>query len=201
MSAAFDRAAALSPEASVALYSFGRRELLDAATAEVADYLEELGLLGSDRALVDIGCGVGRFERALAGRVARIVGLDISPAMIELARRNCVGLANVDLRLSSGKDLAAIATASADMVLAIDAFPYIVSASPALAEIFFHDVARALKPSGDFVVVNYSYRADEAADRADVARLAALNDFRVLRSDERPFVCWDGRVFHLGKET
>jgi hypothetical protein len=201
LSAAFDRAAALSPEASVALYSFGRPELLDAATAEAAEYLERLGLLGPDRALIDIGCGVGRFERALAGKVARIVGLDISPAMIDLARGACAGLANVEIQRISGKDLAEIAGASADLVLAIDAFPYIVSAAPGLAEIFFREVARVLKPSGGFVLVNYSYRDDDVADRADVARLAASNDFRVLRSDERPFVCWDGRVFHLGKQT
>jgi SAM-dependent methyltransferase len=200
LSAAFDRAAALSPEASVALYSFGRPELLDAATAEVADYLETLGLLGPDRALVDIGCGVGRFERALAGKVARIAGLDISPAMVELAGRNCAGLANVAIRLSSGKDLAAIASVSADAVLAIDVFPYIVSASPALAEIFFREIARALKPRGDLLLINYSYRSD-AADRADVARLALSTGLRVLRSDERPFRCWDGRVFHLRKEA
>ncbi len=200
LSAAFDRAAALSPEASVALYSFGRPELLDAATAEVAKYLGELGLLGRERALVDIGCGVGRFERALADKVGRIVGLDISPTMVEIAQRNCAGLANVEIRLSSGKDLAAIATAGADAVLAIDVFPYIVSASPALADKFFQEIARALKPGGDFLLANYSYRADDIADRADVARLAASCGFRVLRSDERPFVGWDGRVFHLGKE-
>jgi SAM-dependent methyltransferase len=201
LSAAFDRAAALSPEASVALYSLGRPELLDAATAEVADYLDKLGLLGPDRTLIDIGCGVGRFERALANKVGRIAGLDISPAMVELARRNCAGLANVDIRLSSGKDLAAIAAASADAVLAIDAFPYIVSASPGLAEIFVREIARTLKPRGDFLLVNYSYRSDVAADRAEIARLALSTGFRVLRSDERPFGCWDGRVFHLRKKT
>ena len=36
---------------------------------------------------LDFGCGVGRLTQALARRVARVVGADISPVMIDLARR------------------------------------------------------------------------------------------------------------------
>ncbi|MEM7681031.1 MAG: class I SAM-dependent methyltransferase [Planctomycetota bacterium] len=38
-------------------------------------------------AALDFGCGVGRLTQALAGRFARVVGVDISPTMIEQARR------------------------------------------------------------------------------------------------------------------
>ncbi len=201
LAAAFDRAAALSPEASVALYSLGRPALLDAATAEVVAYLESLSLVGSDRALLDIGCGVGRVERALAGRVAGILGLDISPAMVAIARRDCAGLANVDIRLSSGLDLSGVDGASIDCALAVDAFPYIVLAAHDLPGRLFGEIARVLKPSGDLLIANYSYRADPSADPADIARLAQVYGFGVLRSDERPFRSWDGRVFHLGKKA
>ncbi|HLJ72786.1 MAG TPA: class I SAM-dependent methyltransferase [Roseiarcus sp.] len=201
LAAAFDRAATLSPAASVALYSLGRPELLDAATADVVGYLETLGVIGPDRALLDIGCGVGRFERALAGKVARIVGLDISPAMVEIARRDCAGLANIDIRLCSGADLSGVADASMDCALAVDAFPYVVLAAGGLPRRLFEEMARVLKPGGDVLIANYSYRADLAADPSDVARLAHLNGLVVLRSDERPFRSWDGRVFHLGKKA
>ena len=37
--------------------------------------------------MLDIGCGTGRLEAALAGR-ARVWGVDAEPAMLEVARRN-----------------------------------------------------------------------------------------------------------------
>ena len=38
------------------------------------------------RTICDIGCGSGRFVAALAGRGARVTGLDFAPAMLRLAR-------------------------------------------------------------------------------------------------------------------
>ena len=57
----FDRLVATNAEASVALYSLGEPGLLDAATLEVVELLERLGVLGPERQVLDIGCGIGRF--------------------------------------------------------------------------------------------------------------------------------------------
>ena len=91
----FDRLVEMNAEASVALYSLGEPGLLDAATREVVDLLDQLAVLGPERHVLDIGCGIGRFERALADRVAAITGIDISPQMLQAARQRCAGLANV----------------------------------------------------------------------------------------------------------
>lgn len=195
--AAFDRAAAVSGEASVALYSLGRADLLDAATHDVVEDMESHGVLGQRRALLDIGCGVGRFQVALAEKVGRILGLDISPGMIHAARQRCAGLANVSLSLYSGKHLHQIADSSFGAVLAIDVFPYIVAASSTLPARFFSEVARVLEPGGDFYLINYSYGRGAAADAREVARLSHDSDFKALRSGDRPFRNWDGQVFHL----
>jgi 2-polyprenyl-3-methyl-5-hydroxy-6-metoxy-1,4-benzoquinol methylase len=48
--------------------------------------LDELGDLTGKRVL-DIGCGPGRYAVSAAERGADVVGIDISPAMLELARR------------------------------------------------------------------------------------------------------------------
>lgn len=48
-----------------------------------------------DEAL-DVGCGAGAFTRELAGRARHVVGIDLSPAMIELARRRSSHLSNVE---------------------------------------------------------------------------------------------------------
>jgi SAM-dependent methyltransferase len=124
----FDSAVRESPEASVALYSFGDAALLAQATEEVVALLERLGVLAPERAVLEIGCGIGRFAEALASRVAAVVGIDIAPGMIEAARERCAELANVRLLPTSGQDLAGFGPASFDLVLAIDSMPYIYRA-------------------------------------------------------------------------
>lgn len=39
------------------------------------------------RPVIDVGCGNGRLSRALAGRFTRVIGVDLSPRAVELARR------------------------------------------------------------------------------------------------------------------
>ena len=54
--------------------------------ASVLSYLSSLGVtVGTKRAL-DFGCGVGRLTQALASHFDEVVGIDIAPSMIELAR-------------------------------------------------------------------------------------------------------------------
>lgn len=40
------------------------------------------------RSALDFGCGVGRLTRALTKRVERVVGVDIAPSMLRIAREN-----------------------------------------------------------------------------------------------------------------
>ena len=40
------------------------------------------------RSALDFGCGVGRLTRALTKRVKRVVGVDIAPSMLRMAREN-----------------------------------------------------------------------------------------------------------------
>lgn len=193
----FDRAVGRSEVASVAGYSLGDPALLERATREVVDLLERWDLLGIHRQTLEIGCGIGRMQVALAPRVAEVHGIDISPRMIEAARRRCAGLPNVHLSLGSGRDLAGFAAESLDMVYAVDSFPYIFQAGPALAEAHFHEAARVLRPGGDFVIFNYSYRDDLAGDKRDVNRLARAAGFAVMVSGGQPFTFWDGIVFRM----
>ena len=195
----FDRLAEDSPEASVALYSFGRPELLNAATDEVVELLERLGVLGPERQVLEIGCGIGRFAQALASRVAAITGIDIAPAMIETARERCAGLANVMLLETFGRDLSPFRSASFDLVLAVDAMPYIWRAGTAVVATHFAEIARVLRRGGDCVILNLSYRADLARDRKDVRRLAEAAALRVLRNGTLDLRLWDGATFLLRK--
>ena len=197
--AAFDRAARQNPEASVALYSLGNAGLLEAATEEVAGRLREWGLVSSETECLDLGCGIGRFERALGTAVARIVGLDISEAMLATARRRCHGLANVEFRQVSGRDLSGFDDGSFGLVLAVDSFPYMVQSGPTLAERMLSECARVLRPAGQLLILNYSYRGDVERDRSDLSAFAEKSSLELVRNGAAEFSLWDGVVFQLRK--
>ena len=189
----FDRLAAASPEAGVALYTLGDPALLAAATAEVVATLVGWGLLGGNRDALDLGCGMGRFAEAMAPHLRSVLGLDLSAGMIAEARRRSRN-ANVRFAVGTGRDLAGVADASVDLVLAADVFPYLVEAG--LADGHVAEMARVLRPGGAAAVLNYSYRGDPERDRVELAA-APGRDFTLERGGERPFRLWDATAFLL----
>lgn len=193
----FDRAVTLNEEASVAAYSLGDPALLDAYTAEILEVLESWQVLGPGRTVLEIGCGIGRLQAALAPLVRGSHGIDISPNMIAAARRRCAGLANVHLSRCSGRDLAGFADRSFDLVLAADSFPYIYQGGRDLVGVHFQEIARVLRPGGDFVLLNYSYRASREADRREVQRLCRSFGLELLVAGTQPFRLWDGEAYHI----
>jgi predicted TPR repeat methyltransferase len=195
----FDRAVAVSPEAAVALYSLGSTEILDRATAEIVARLDEWRLLGPKVAALDIGCGIGRLEMALAPRLRAISGIDLSAQMIAEARRRCAGLANVEFAVCDGTGLAAFSGRPFDLILAVDVFPYLVAAAPAFAERHIADAAGLLRPGCALAILNYSYRGDLDIDRRAIADLSDRYGFAVERNGTRDFALWDGATFLLRK--
>jgi len=193
----FDWSVAQSSESSVALYSLGSAQILHAATAEIVELMEAQSLLGPARDVLDLGCGTGRFEVALSARVRSVTGIDVSPGMIAEARRRCARLANVCLETCSGRDLADFDDRSFDLVLAVDSFPYLVQSGMALVERHFAEIRRVLRPGGDLLILEFSYRNDLGRDCDDVRRLAASHSMDVRTAGAQPFSVWDGVVFHL----
>jgi SAM-dependent methyltransferase len=193
--AAFDDAVAAHPEASVALYTLGDPRLLDAASREIAAALADWGLLGPDRRVLDLGCGIGRMLPALAQSCALAVGVDVSAGMLAEARRRCAASSNLLLVRSSGRDLAMFPDGSFDLVLAVDSFPYLHLSG--IAGPMFAEAARLLAPGGSLAILNYSYRDDFEADRQDLDRLAQAHGLDVVRRGTRDFVLWDGASFVL----
>lgn len=193
----FDWSVTESEEASVALYSLGSPELLAEATREIVDVLDAWGVLGPERRVLDLGCGIGRMEEALAGKALHITGIDVSEKMIDAARRRTAHLQNVTLSTCSGKDLAAHPDHTFDLVLAVDSFPYLVQSGDALVDAHFGEARRVLAPGGDFVILNFSYRDDLARDAADVAQLAEKHGFGVVTSGTAPLRLWNAPAFRM----
>jgi SAM-dependent methyltransferase len=191
--AMFDRAVALSPEASVAAYSLGDAGVLDRATAELLAWLNEERLLGLEKDVLDLGCGIGRVALAIAPRARSVLGLDVSPGMIDEAQRRNAR-ENLRFAVTSGLDLARLRDRSFDLVLAVDSFPYLVQAG--VAERHAAEAARVLRPGGALAILNLSYRSlDE--DRAAASRWAEDYGFDLVRDGTAPFTLWDGVAFLL----
>jgi hypothetical protein len=61
------------------------------------------------------------------------------------------------------------------------------------------EAARVLRPGGALLILNYSYRGDDTADREEVAALFAASGVAVERLGTRDLALWDAAAF-LGRK-
>ena len=102
---------------------------------------------------IDFGCGVGRIVVPLAKRCKKVIGVDVSPSMIEEAKRNCASynINNVDFV----SDLSTIEQ-EADFINTTLALQHIETKRGMK---IIEDLIRKLRPSGIFVFqVPYAFR-------------------------------------------
>ena len=97
------------------------------------------------RLVLDLGCGKGRFTSRLAGRGARVIGLDVSGAMLRAAK-----VAGLPVALGSIRRLP-IPDASVDAVLFVEVLEHV---SPADLPGVLAEAARVLRPGGTVVIVD-----------------------------------------------
>ncbi len=195
----FDRSVSRNEMASVAAYSLGDPKILAKATREVVDLLTRWELLGPDQRTLEIGCGIGRMQEALAPRVGEAHGIDISPRMLDAARKRCAGFPTLISPWARGAISPPSRPKAWTWSTPVDSFAYIAQAGPALAEAHFHEAARVLRPGGDFVIFNYSYRDTLKADIRDVHRHARAAELNVTVAGSQPFTFWDGIAFRMRK--
>jgi ubiquinone/menaquinone biosynthesis C-methylase UbiE len=103
---------------------------------------------GPTDVVLDLGCGNGHHLLAIGADVARGIGIDISPGMIELARarfRNSPGRANLTFEVDDAEELKGIADQSIDLAICIGAFEHMLDKRAVLASIH-----RVLKFGGRF---------------------------------------------------
>jgi ubiquinone/menaquinone biosynthesis C-methylase UbiE len=191
----FDRAVALDEVSSVAIYALGDETLLAEATQEIVAALTSWNLLHRSTRALEIGCGIGRFATALAPLVAEYRGVDVSSGMVAAARRRCAGLANVGIGQCDGRSLDGIATASTDLVLAIDVAPYWHQAGPHVVAAMLAESRRVLVSGGALVVLGWSYRGDDEAVARDALARTSLHGFSAIEPRGPKLRSWDAPAF------
>ena len=111
--------------------------------------------LRSDDVVLDLGSGAGKDVFLAAQKVGaggRVIGVDMTPEMLALARRNAVrffettGLANVEFREGKIEDLP-VDDASVDVVIS----NCVINLSPDKTRVF-REIRRVLKPGGRMIV-------------------------------------------------
>jgi SAM-dependent methyltransferase len=108
--------------------------------------------------LLDICCGTGLLAKSLAENGIFVVGVDGSPEMIQIARKNCEGISNTEFEACEMTEIAF--ESEFDIITCtFDSINYLLKSEDILQ--FFKLVAQALKPGGQFIfdsntLVSYS---------------------------------------------
>lgn len=118
---------------------------------------------------LDFGCGVGRLTQPLAARFDHVVGIDISPTMVELARRlNRYG-DRVTYVLNAGPELEFVPSASIDFGMSFITLQHI---PPDAARLYLTELVRVLRPGACLFFQVPSHRNDQLVDGNATGALA-----------------------------
>jgi len=145
----WDRRARVDPRYWVAATAEAdEASYVESAERDAASLLDGLrGRIGPEGHVLDLGCGIGRLSAQIAGRFAEVVGVDVSPAMIQAARALHAGRPGLRFEANSGNDLDEFPTGSMDLVFSYSVLPHL----PAdVLESYFLEVGRVLRPGGWF---------------------------------------------------
>ena len=150
----------------------------------------EVGVLGDVAGLdvVELGCGTAYFSAWLARRGARVVGVDVTPAQLETARRMQAELGPEFELVEASAEAVPLADASFDLVLS--EYGASIWCDPGA---WIPEAARLLRPGGRLVFLRNSTLAILCSrDEGRVEERLARAQFGMLRFE------WEGGVeFHL----
>ncbi len=121
----------------------------------------------SDADALEIGCGTGGFSRLLAQRYRRVLALDLSPRMIEIARERSRAYPNIDFQVADVMDYEF--TAEHFGCVASIATLHHLPFEPILSKI-----KSILKPGGFFLALDL-FEAESLADFAIAALAVPVN--------------------------
>jgi len=168
-------------------------ELLDRQLSPLGLHAIEALAPAPGEVVVDIGCGAGQTVLQLAERVGpegRVIGIDIAPLLLDVARRRADGLSQVSF-LEGDAQTVALPEGSLDGVFS--RFGVMAFADPAAAFANFH---RMLKPPGRLAFVCW-----RALDENELDLLPLQAAGLEARADATPFSFADPEVLRATLQT
>jgi ubiquinone/menaquinone biosynthesis C-methylase UbiE len=114
---------------------------------------------GDSSRVADVGCGTGRAAAFLAKHDLDVVGLDVSPAMLEVAR-----IAHPDIRFEEGR-LADLPVEDASLAGVVCWYSIIYTPPERLGEVFT-EVKRVLNPGG-YLLLGFQAGSGEPVHRTE----------------------------------
>lgn len=116
---------------------------LEAVTTPTAAELVRHARICAGQAVLDVGCGTGVAALTAARAGARVRGLDLSPVLLEQARKHAA-LANVEIEFREG-DAEALPYENASFDVVISQFGHMFAPRP---DVTVGEMLRVLKPGG-----------------------------------------------------
>jgi SAM-dependent methyltransferase len=156
--------------------SFGKAAVM--TSAETLGALVELVPADADARWLESACGTGLVSRALAGKVGSVTGVDLTPAMLEQAKRGATdeGIDNASFSVGDATALE-FADGSFDGAVTRLSLHHIPLPGRAIAEL-----VRVVRPDGSVIV------GDLVADEADGEAAAWREEIERLR-DPSHWLC------------
>ncbi len=155
---------------------FDRAPVMNAA--ETLDALIELTPEGGGGRWLEVACGTGIVSRALAMRVGEVLGVDLTGAMLDVARRRAqsAGLANARYVVGDATDLA-LADACFDGAVTRFSLHHIPVAGRVIGEL-----ARVVRRGGSVIIGDHVTDEDGAAAawHQEIERLRDPSHWRCL---------------------
>jgi len=108
-------------------------------------YAESFRPFAKKEDALDFGCGVGRLTEAIARHFKRVIGVDLSPAMIEHARKFQKSDARVEYLVNETADLRLFGDASFDLVYSSITLQHMPAR---YAKRYIAEFLRVLRPAG-----------------------------------------------------
>jgi SAM-dependent methyltransferase len=166
------------------------------AKAELDSLFSRLGDDPHGGTCVEVGSGPGRMTGHLAERFDRVIAVDVSPAMVDLARQN-VGAKNVEFCLVSGRRLETLEDGVADALVCYLVLQHLPGRG--VIGSYLCEFARVLAPTGRAYVqlpvlgpglLPRAWRLGRGialpllgAFRREIARRAEFRGFRLTEPD------------------
>jgi ubiquinone/menaquinone biosynthesis C-methylase UbiE len=154
----------------------GANKVLDRRNIENA-YSSLLGLLTSELSVLDVGCGSGAITADIAQRVnGKVVGIDFSQHLIELAQKNYGHIPNLSFRFANINDY--VSEKIFDLVIAARTLQWVNNPSQVVSK-----MVSVLKKGGKISINDYNHTKIEWSPTPPNSMLDMYEAFLKWRTD------------------